>query len=238
MKKLLVATTAAATFCGASAFAADMPVKAPAVAPPVFNWTGLYVGGDIGYLWGSTDYVLATNGFSEQTSPRGVLGGGHVGYNWQSSNWVAGFEGDFLGSSAKGSNVFGGGTLDVEKITWTSSARLRAGYTNGAYLLYATGGAAWADLDHRRPIFVPPTTGASATLFGWTVGAGLEALISTNWTARLEYRYTEYDRHNFPVPSIASGSDLLEKVRTQQVLLGVSYKFGDPWGKSPVVAKY
>jgi outer membrane immunogenic protein len=237
MRKILLAGIAAAAFCGAPAFAADMPVKTPAPVPAVFNWAGLYVGGDVGYLWGSTGYVLATNGFSAQTRPRGVLGGGHVGYNWQASNWVVGVEGDFLGSDAKGSNVLAGiGTiLDVEKIRSTASARLRAGYTNGSYLLYATGGAVWADFDHQRPL---QATGASTTLHGWTVGAGIEAMLLANWTARLEYRYIGYDRHNFPVPSIAVGSDLLENVRSQQVLLGLSYKFGDPWGKAPVVAKY
>jgi outer membrane immunogenic protein len=223
---------AVALLC-APAFSADMPMKAPTPPSPVLNWTGFYVGGDIGYLWGRTDYVLATNGFTAETKPHGVLGGGHAGYNWQWSNWVTGFEGDFLESDAKGSNSIA--APDVEKIRWTSSARLRAGYTNGSYLLYATGGAAWVDLDHQRPTNLPPT-GARATLSGWTAGVGLEALISKNWSARLEYRYTDYNRHNFPTPTIATASDLLEKVRTQQILLGVSYKFD--WGKFPVVAKY
>src|SRR4051812_270190 len=36
-----------------SALAADLPVKAPMVAPvAVYNWTGLYIGGNAGYSWG------------------------------------------------------------------------------------------------------------------------------------------------------------------------------------------
>ena len=46
MKKILLASVAAAAFCGAPAFAADMPIKAPvykAAPAPIFNWTGFYV---------------------------------------------------------------------------------------------------------------------------------------------------------------------------------------------------
>jgi outer membrane immunogenic protein len=41
-----------------AAMAADMPVKAPIVKAPAvmpFNWTGFYVGGNVGYGWGNGD---------------------------------------------------------------------------------------------------------------------------------------------------------------------------------------
>ena len=56
MKKLLLA--AAMVMSGSIANAADMPVKAAPYAPvPVFNWTGFYLGGEVGYVWGRTDNV-------------------------------------------------------------------------------------------------------------------------------------------------------------------------------------
>jgi glutamate N-acetyltransferase/amino-acid N-acetyltransferase len=48
MKKILVASIAAAALCGAPAFAADTPVKEPvykAAPAPLLNWTGFYIGG-------------------------------------------------------------------------------------------------------------------------------------------------------------------------------------------------
>src|SRR5476649_717540 len=40
------------------ASAADMPVKAPItkspIAAPPYDWTGVYAGGHLGYLWGRT----------------------------------------------------------------------------------------------------------------------------------------------------------------------------------------
>ncbi|HEX5515989.1 MAG TPA: porin family protein, partial [Pseudolabrys sp.] len=57
MRHVSIAVIAAAfTACGQVASAADMPVKAPRAPapPPVYNWTGFYVGGHVGYLWGRT----------------------------------------------------------------------------------------------------------------------------------------------------------------------------------------
>jgi outer membrane immunogenic protein len=55
MKKLAIAIAAIALI-GTPAFAADMPLKAPPPAPaPVYNWTGFYVGGNVGYSWGKAD---------------------------------------------------------------------------------------------------------------------------------------------------------------------------------------
>jgi outer membrane immunogenic protein len=79
------AFAAAATFAG-TAFAAE-PLPPP---PPPFTWTGLYVGGQIGYAWGhdpvtwsgtSNDDELAAGSFGN--TPNGVIGGVHVGYNLQ-----------------------------------------------------------------------------------------------------------------------------------------------------------
>jgi outer membrane immunogenic protein len=120
MKKLLVASIAAAAFCGASALAADLPVKAPvykaAPAPaPIFSWTGFYVGGNVGGAWGQSDITLSNHtgspffddfdpvqeaiGFATG-SPRfnqsSFIGGVQVGYNAQvSPNFVIGLETDF-----------------------------------------------------------------------------------------------------------------------------------------------
>lgn len=122
------ALAAVAVFGFASvASAADMPVKAPAykapIAAPVYNWTGFYIGGNVGYSWGNADSDISTDpvtaifglfsipipGFvaSDLMRPKGIIGGGQIGYNWQfSPNWVAGLEVDWQASGEKASHSF------------------------------------------------------------------------------------------------------------------------------------
>src|SRR5690349_19624719 len=123
MKKLACAI-AVAGLIGTPAFAADMPVKAPPMAPaaPVFNWTGWYAGVNAGASFGNvkTDFnvgeieyvqVVAGNvfvfdapgsGVSDRSYPSGFIGGGQIGYNWQVSPiWVVGLEADFQGALEK-----------------------------------------------------------------------------------------------------------------------------------------
>jgi outer membrane immunogenic protein len=115
--KLVVAVLAG--LVGAtSAFAADLPartyIKAPIMVDRGYNWTGFYVGGNIGYSWGrSSDTSSLTNGAGTTlfTSPGGsnldgVVGGGQLGYNWQVQNWVWGFEADIQGTGERGTRNF------------------------------------------------------------------------------------------------------------------------------------
>ena len=66
MKRLLIGISAAASLFATGAFAADLPArtytKAPVYVEPVFDWTGFYVGGNLGYSWGhSSDTSTITN---------------------------------------------------------------------------------------------------------------------------------------------------------------------------------
>lgn len=118
--QLLASTTILAL--SGIAYAADMPVKAPpmAPAPPAISWTGWYVGLNGGYHWGADPCVqtLTTNvssigglngdigaAVASQgtgrvcTDDSGFIGGGQVGYNWQINKWVVGLETDFQGAT-------------------------------------------------------------------------------------------------------------------------------------------
>ncbi|MBN9603399.1 MAG: porin family protein [Afipia felis] len=125
MKKSLFAS-AVLVLMGSAASAADLPArtytKAPAyVAPiPVYNWTGVYVGGNLGYGWGKADSsILADGAYTagsiglvmpvlSQTTEQwqnlsGVVGGGQIGFNYQfHSDWLLGIETDLQGSSLNG----------------------------------------------------------------------------------------------------------------------------------------
>jgi outer membrane immunogenic protein len=78
-----------------------------ALVAPVYNWTGFYVGANLGGSFGrsSTDYTIAGLPFGI-TSQRmdGVLGGLQAGYNWQMGRGVFGWETDIQATSQKGSS--------------------------------------------------------------------------------------------------------------------------------------
>src|ERR1700716_1645998 len=106
MRNLAIGILAAATLSG-SAFAADMAVKARPMAVDVtYNWSGFYIGGNVGYSWGrSRDDSSLTNGAgtvlfasSDRANLDGVGGGGQFGYNWQMQNWLWGLEADIQGT--------------------------------------------------------------------------------------------------------------------------------------------
>jgi outer membrane immunogenic protein len=133
MKKLGLWVIAIVGLIGTPALAADInkPVyKVPPPPPvPVYTWTGWYVGGNVGYSWGSAHTDIAGNAttitdplalglaggfpgnniaFADSDTARlnGVIGGGQIGYNYQfSPTWVLGFETDFQGSGERGSNA-------------------------------------------------------------------------------------------------------------------------------------
>lgn len=102
MRLNLFIATIAASAIAAPALAADLPSRvAPPLyvpPPPVFSWTGFYVGANLGDSFG-TDKVSPTV-FDGETFPRtevlsinGVFGGGTVGYNYQFQSFVVGLEG-------------------------------------------------------------------------------------------------------------------------------------------------
>src|SRR5579859_4107492 len=103
------------------ALAADLPVKAPVYAPPVYNWTGCYIGGNVGYSWGRSSGDINTPDlvnriifppiptlFSISSDPQGVIGGGQFGCRRQvDGRWVLGIETDIQGSGQRASRNFG-----------------------------------------------------------------------------------------------------------------------------------
>jgi outer membrane immunogenic protein len=120
MKRWLIGISAAASLLATGALAADLPVKqpvytkAPVYVDPVYDWTGFYVGGNIGYSWGrssDTSTITNTAGTVLDTSAGstgldGIVGGGQIGYNWQMQRMVIGLEADIQGSDEKGSRSF------------------------------------------------------------------------------------------------------------------------------------
>src|SRR3981081_3649405 len=153
MKKFLLATSALVILAVGSASAADLRRPAYQPPPPVYSWTGLYWGGNIGYSWGrAKDEVtlLGVGTFSESQKVDGVIGGFQSGYNYQFGQWVYGWETDIQASGQKGGSTPQNSALPVttlttdHKLTWfgTSRARLGVLWTPNV-LLYGTAGVAY-----------------------------------------------------------------------------------------------
>jgi outer membrane immunogenic protein len=168
VRALLVATAAMLAMSAVNpASAADMPVKAPPVQPPptpVYNWTGFYIGGNVGYGWSHGDFtntITATLGDIQRTASNsgsikgeGVLGGGQIGFNYEfPSHWVLGIEADIdathITSSTSGCFTGAGqittavcGTRN-NKLEDFGTVRGRLGYAFNNVLVYGTGGWAW-----------------------------------------------------------------------------------------------
>ena len=194
MRYILLATTGIFALASGLAFAADLPVKAPPmVAPPPFSWTGFYLGGNLGGKNAKFNESLSTPTASlglSSSGTSGIVGGGQIGYLWQTNQWVFGVEGDFDGTGLRRSLTavsfvgpfIPGDTLNVRN-NWQASARGRLGWAMDHTLLYVTGGGSWANF---KADFLPVgLIGASAdrTLFGWTVGGGIDYAFAGGWSS-------------------------------------------------------
>jgi outer membrane immunogenic protein len=231
------------------ALAADLPShQAPLpvfVPPPIFTWTGVYIGGQIGYGWGNDRMSVPAFFAAPTTSPEGVVGGAHIGYNYQVNQFVLGVEGDVDGTSIS-KNIFDPvtGTTFGTRIPVEGSVRGRLGVAWDRALFYATGGAAFADLQKSYTVGSFPFFGAAAPFYaqnsqsrvGWTVGGGVEYAITNNWSVRGEYRYTDFGHQTDALPAVAASVDHHEIEHAVRV--GFSYKFEMYAPPPPVVAKY
>lgn len=257
MKKVLLAGAALVAISSIPAVAADLGARpapvykaAPAVVAP-YNWSGFYVGGQVGYQWNANDQSVSAfapgGAFFDGPfgfSARGVVGGGHVGYNWQFGQWVAGIEGDFEGSGVKGdvtipaTSPVGPGAFSVDQ-KWQASLRGRLGWTWDRVMIYGTGGIAWGNFDATATNLAAVLSESwSDTLTGWTLGAGVEWALWQNWTGRVEYRYTDYKSFTGVSSVVAPGGSFgTDDLKFHTVRAGLSYRFGD-WGKGPMVARY
>src|SRR5438445_12491242 len=195
----------------ASAQAADLSYgsRAPyTVNQPLnmYSWAGPYLGGNLGYGWGSVD--------NNPTKPSGFVGGVQAGYNWQRGPWVFGVEGDIQATGADD-------TFAPWKFSnpWFGTVRGRAGYAVNNILFYGTAGVAFGEL--RGMTF---GLSESHTTAGWAGGVGAEFGLAQfglaqNWSARLEYLYVDLSDTQFVITGAQNGS------RFGLVRAGVNYHF-------------
>jgi len=259
MKRILIASAAFASVLAAtSVSAADLPAysKAPVVAA-VYDWTGPYIGTNLGYSFGRgrTDGTY-TNGslvaalttvtpLYNRADVNGFVGGGQLGYNWQFGSWVTGLEGDIQFSNERGSGLVvctaacaatAPFTRDY-KLDWFGTARGRVGFLPAErILLYATGGLAYGNFSGSSWT-LPQNIGTWSKLgVGYTVGAGVEAALGWNWSVKFEYLYLDLGKVGGSSATVGLNQWAFNTKFTDSIVrVGLNYKFGAP---AAVVAKY
>ncbi|APX88501.1 hypothetical protein BV394_01140 [Brevirhabdus pacifica] len=171
----ILATTAVFAALAAPAFAgsASVAVQEPVViAPaPVYvasqDWTGGYVGANLGY--GKLD--TPANGEAE-----GVLGGVHAGYLYDMGNYVVGGEIDYNAADMDVST----GTGKIEDL---ARLKLKAGYDLGRTLVYGQVGGALAQ---------GTFNGVEQDGSGYLVGLGTAYKVSDSVSVGGEVNYQEF----------------------------------------------
>lgn len=161
-----------------------------AAQPSIYNWSGCYVGANIGggasasnfgigvdpgtHLLGADPGVVAGNGLNSHGED-GLLAGGQVGCNYQSGLLVAGFEGDFdyfhsnpwftnnTNTLSDGATPF---TLTQNATaSYLATFRPRIGVAADRNLAYLTAGVAFSHLSYTESYSdgaTPPGAGTAA----------------------------------------------------------------------------
>lgn len=194
MKKGLLGATAIIALAATAATAADIPVKAPRVAPPApaYDWSGIYVGAGIGGIWSDVHrfYPQSLAGPLHSTSSiNEAIFSFHGGAQWQWGRWVLGVEvGYSQGFNALGSRAalpappFAVDTSADNRISNLFTVGPRLGFAWDRWMIYGTGGYASAELDGRyaftstgAPRF--PAFWGTSRNDGWFAGGGFEVVV-------------------------------------------------------------
>lgn len=240
----------AAMAVGAPVYAADLPVApaytpaAPA-SPAIYNWTGFYLGGNVGAgllhdsATQTTTATAVTLPGSINVSPVGLVGGAQAGVDYQFSSVVVGAQASWSSSNINGNTVVNATTVPAggqERLTaapsWFASATGRIGYAANTLLFYVKGGGAWMHIEHVQDILVlggavGNSQAISDTRTGFTAGVGLEYALTQNLSALFEYDFYDFGTRteNF---STVTGTPLSIRSDLHTLTVGLNYRFN--WG--------
>jgi outer membrane immunogenic protein len=230
MRCKLLAGAALAAISTGSVFAADLPVTAVASAP-VYDWTGVYIGGLIGGAWSTHDVSDQALGpllgppYAQGIAASGLIGGADGGARYQLRKLVVGVEGDITFGNLKGTNAdaFGPDSFPISRaITadtkWTATAAATFGVAaEGNWLLYGKAGVAFANTGYTDSWSVPGMLlfGGTArdTRVGWTAGTGVEWAVSNAWSLKVEYDYLDFGKYNVAISEQPLGPGVMPMTR-------------------------
>ena len=220
-------------------------VTGAAIVPPPgsitsagFNMNGAIAGGQAGYNWQTGNMVWGVEADIQWSGEKGGANFLCAGTAPAGGVCLPGLT--FLPAGATGTALALGQSLE-----WFGTARLRGGFlVSPRVMLYGTGGLAYGSIKTSGAIASFNPNGIAVafagsntdTRIGWTVGAGIEGMLTQNWTAKLEYLYMDlgrFDGGTYIVAPAFIGARVSSNFRDNILRAGINYKFG-----GPVVAKY
>ncbi|HEY2186011.1 MAG TPA: outer membrane protein [Xanthobacteraceae bacterium] len=236
---LLLAISGAAL--GADRAVRPLPARIPADTSIYMGWTGFYVGVNAGGGIANDRSNFSSAGVLPFASVNdyltGAIGGGQAGFNWQYGVTVLGAEADIQAAGLKGgiATPCSGGLCAVpvtasynQSVPWFGTVRGRLGLAWSCWLMYATGGYAYARVETDAVAAAGPafaTFSLHETRNGWTAGSGIEVAFAPGWSAKLEYLYLDFGNRSsaltLPPPPIIDDAHFTMNV----VRAGANYRF-------------
>lgn len=239
------------SFAGPEPVASDYKeTKNVAPVPPPCDWSGFYIGINVGGTFGNTSHT-DIDGYNEEGGAErwsydasGVVAGGEIGYNRQWNRLVLGIEADggYFGLEGSKSQP---GSPDGDTIGHTDEGfyatfRGRFGVTfmQNKLLPYITGGGILINnevgvFDHRDVLPAGAGLGDGSSddvRFGWTLGGGLAYAVNCHWSVKLEYLYYDLETEDFNfVGQGVKGPGFVDRFNADTdghiVRVGLDYRF-------------
>src|ERR1700730_5132673 len=234
MKRTLFTVSLGVLGMMSPALGADLSpyMKAPAVATPLYDWSGCYVGlfggGGFGHHNLNKPNGPATSfaNYTVNYNSTGGIAGGEAGYNAQSGNYLIGVEADGFWSGIKGNDASQQlAAIDATNLRTGVTVRARGGITVDRLLLFFTGGWAYGDFLHTS---TAPGIGVdqfSVHRSGLAAGGGIAYAITNNLIGKFEYRYYDYGRYTRSAPTNGQLPYTVDSTYSV-VTLGLHYKIG------------
>lgn len=240
--RLTCVVALAACVIGGGAVAGDLkpvekePVVVAPAAPSANGWQGFYAGARLGYAFGGDDRVGHRNASGVMVNPsagdldvEGVNYGFRLGWRGERRlsrrSFVYGIElgydrGDVSQSFSSGYN----GSTELNHLL---GLRLKSGVTSqsGQTLFYGILGYVQGDFDYA----VSGSTGGSAINLdtsydtdGYSLGLGVEHLLSENWSVNAEWEY-----YDFGSKTLTDGGGATTKATPDHnnLQVGVNFRF-------------
>jgi outer membrane immunogenic protein len=262
MRKLFLGSMALAAVIAGPAMAADMPVKAPP-PPLVYDWSGVYVGFNIGGAWYDVErtYPNLGGGTLKASSSDGIYGF-HAGAQGQWGSWVLGIEAAYSACFRECQStavIFplpapaGANFEAFNKITNIFTVGPRLGFAWDRWMIYGTGGYATGTVHGQYraaglQIFGPPGPNLSGHSWndGWFAGGGIEVMVHKGALVDVilgaEYQHVDLrSKTAFTDPNFAGlfnfdHDAVVDIVRARLTIKTQGWGWTGPWG-GPVVAK-
>jgi len=207
------------------AWGADL--STPPLAPVPYSWSGLYIGLNAGYTSAKVTETASGGGGTASANLPGGIGGFQFGANYQTGALVLGVEADFDGTMTTKS-VTGTGIAGTAQMPWIGTLRGRVGYAFDRILLYVTAGGAATQLVSTVNVGAIGSASTTFTHGAWTAGGGVEAAITEDLSARVEYLYV--DTGNFFVAQVGPPVvTVTGRVQDNLVRAGVNYRLPVAW---------